>query len=42
MSIFGMAIMWGFAIVAFIIIANWPMGKVCDKRTEYWKKFEGK
>lgn len=42
MSIIGMALMWAFACIVFIIITWWPMGKVSDERAEYWAKFEGK
>ncbi|MDD2542422.1 MAG: hypothetical protein PHH28_15470 [Desulfuromonadaceae bacterium] len=41
MSIIGMVIMWVFALIVFIIITRWPMGKVSDQRATYWKKFEG-
>lgn len=34
--------MWAFAVVAFIIVTNWPMGKESDRRTSYWERFEGR
>jgi hypothetical protein len=40
MSIIGMGIMWALAIIVFAIITNWPMGKIYDKRREYWSKYE--
>lgn len=42
MSIIGMGVMWVFAIIIFLIITRWPMGKVSDDRAAYWSKFEGK
>ena len=42
MSIIGMAMMWAFAVIVFIIVARWPMGKVSDERAKYWAKFEVK
>jgi hypothetical protein len=42
MSIIGMGIMWAFAIIVFLIITRWPMGKTYDQRKRYWAKFEGK
>ena len=41
-SIVGMALMWVFSIVVFIIITRWPMGKVSDERANYWAKYEKK
>ncbi len=37
-----MVIMWAFAVIVFVIITRWPMGKVSDQRAAYWTKFEGK
>jgi hypothetical protein len=42
MSIIGMGIMWAFAIIVFIIITRWPMGKEYDRRKAYWARFEVK
>lgn len=42
MSIIGMGIMWAFAIIVFLIITRWPMGKEYDRRKSYWTKFEVK
>jgi len=42
MSIIGMGIMWVFALVVFVIITRWPMGKTSDERAGYWSKYEGK
>ncbi len=42
MSIIGMVIMWALAIIVFLIITRWPMGKEYDRRKTYWAKFEGK
>ncbi len=42
MSVIGMGIMWGFALVVFVIITRWPMGTISNQRTEYWSKYEGK
>jgi len=40
MSIIGMALMWAFAFIVFIIFTRWPMGKVSDERAKYWARFE--
>jgi hypothetical protein len=42
MSIIGMALMWAFAFIVFMIFARWPMGKESDARAKYWAKFEAK
>ncbi len=42
MSIIGMALMWVFTFLVFILFAWWPMGKVSDERAKYWAKFEVK
>ena len=42
MSFIGMALMWAFAFIVFVIITRWPMGKVSDERAKYWAKFEDK
>jgi hypothetical protein len=42
MSAIGSILMWAFLIVAFVIIAKWPMGKESDRRTTYWERFERK
>jgi len=42
MSLIGMAVMWGFAFIVFLLFIKWPMGKASDNRTTYWSKYEGK
>lgn len=42
MSIIGIALMWAFTCIVFVIITKWPMGKVSDERATYWAKFEKK
>jgi len=42
MSLIGSIFMWGFLVVAFLIVTSWPMGKESDRRAEYWGKFEGR
>lgn len=42
MSLIGSILMWGFLVVAFLIVTSWPMGKESDQRAGYWAKFERK
>jgi hypothetical protein len=42
MSVIGIGSIWVFAVVVFMVITRWPMGKESDHRAAYWSKYDDK